>query len=314
MIIFLIPIIYKEKRQAENFDVSLYDISSKLAYYIKMSSVTLNVYDISQGMARVLSPGFLGKQLDGIWHTSITVYNIEYFYGGGICWAHPKTTPYGQPVQEIQMGQTLRTKQQLEDYLRSIAPRFTMESYHLLNHNCNNFTDEVMKYLVNQGIPSHIVNLPAEVLNTPMGRTLEPIINSLMQMKDGLANPLTAAPAALPNEEMFGEYLSHEDLFSECNIQKISDHLELTNFMTKEGLLVFWSPADEDFIGSVHILSTLSSSIPIAAVDCLRYSFLAAPKTPIIRVYKEGECMYEIGSIDELVNAVEMLEALYVKA
>jgi len=279
-----------------------------------MSSVTLNVYDISQGMARMLSQSFLGKQLDGIWHTSITVFGIEYFYGGGICWAYPKTTPYGQPVQEISMESTTRTKQQLEDYLRSIAPRYTMESYHLLNHNCNNFTDEVMKYLIGRGIPEHIVNLPAEVLSTPMGKTLEPIINSFMQMKDGLANPIFPAAQQLPNENLFEEYLSHEDLFAECNVQKISDSLAMSDFINKEGLLVFWSPADEDFIGSVHILSTLSSSIPIAAVDCLRYSFLAAPSTPIIRVYKEGECMYEILSIDELVNAAEMLEALYVKA
>ena len=37
------------------------------------------LYDLSQGMARALSQQFLGKQIDGIWHTGIVVYGHEYF-------------------------------------------------------------------------------------------------------------------------------------------------------------------------------------------------------------------------------------------
>lgn len=44
----------------------------------------LRVYDLSQGMAKVLSPSLIGKQIDGIWHTGIVVYGKEYFYSGGI--------------------------------------------------------------------------------------------------------------------------------------------------------------------------------------------------------------------------------------
>ena len=40
-----------------------------------MSSVTLRVYDLSRGMARQMSPALLGKQIEGIWHTGVLVFN-----------------------------------------------------------------------------------------------------------------------------------------------------------------------------------------------------------------------------------------------
>ena len=42
-------------------------------------------FDLTQGLARALSRGFIGKQIDGVWHTAVCVYGKEYFYGGGIC-------------------------------------------------------------------------------------------------------------------------------------------------------------------------------------------------------------------------------------
>ena len=35
-------------------------------------------------MAKQMSMPFLGKQVDGIWHTGILVHGREYFFGGGI--------------------------------------------------------------------------------------------------------------------------------------------------------------------------------------------------------------------------------------
>jgi hypothetical protein len=61
--------------------------------------VSVNIYDLSQGMARNLSPMFLGKQIDGIWHTGIVVYGKEFYFGGGICVGNPSQTPYGNPIK-----------------------------------------------------------------------------------------------------------------------------------------------------------------------------------------------------------------------
>jgi hypothetical protein len=42
--------------------------------------ITLYVYDITNGLARALSPQFLGYQIEGVWHSSIVVYGIEYYF------------------------------------------------------------------------------------------------------------------------------------------------------------------------------------------------------------------------------------------
>ncbi|KAL8128079.1 hypothetical protein AgCh_014870 [Apium graveolens] len=61
--------------------------------------VCLNVYDLSQGMARQLSMTFLGKVIEGIWHTGIVVYGTEYYFSGGVQQAAVGTTQYGTPVR-----------------------------------------------------------------------------------------------------------------------------------------------------------------------------------------------------------------------
>lgn len=44
-------------------------------------AVELYIYDLTQGMARVMSQMLLGRQLDGIWHTSVVIYGREIFFG-----------------------------------------------------------------------------------------------------------------------------------------------------------------------------------------------------------------------------------------
>jgi hypothetical protein len=63
--------------------------------------VEVHVYDLSQGMARQLSPALLGKQIDGIWHTGVQVYGTEYYFGGGICQCPAEFSPYGRPIQGL---------------------------------------------------------------------------------------------------------------------------------------------------------------------------------------------------------------------
>jgi hypothetical protein len=40
-------------------------------------------------MAAMFSLQFLGRKIDGIWHTGIVVYDREFFFGGGILDAPP---------------------------------------------------------------------------------------------------------------------------------------------------------------------------------------------------------------------------------
>lgn len=51
--------------------------------------VKLYVYDLSNGLARQLSLQLTGKQINGIWHTSVVVFGKEIFYGQGVCITPP---------------------------------------------------------------------------------------------------------------------------------------------------------------------------------------------------------------------------------
>ncbi|CAK9162375.1 unnamed protein product [Ilex paraguariensis] len=131
--------------------------------------VSLNVYDLSQGLARQLSTSFLGKAIEGIWHTGVVVYDKEYYFGGGIQHSLVGSTPYGTPIRTVDLGVTHVPKDVFEMYLQEIGPRYTAETYSLLTHNCNNFSNEVAQFLVGATIPDYILNLPNEVMSSPMG-------------------------------------------------------------------------------------------------------------------------------------------------
>lgn len=146
---------------------------------ITMTSVQLRIYDLSQGMARTMSPALLGKQIDGIWHTGIVVYGREYYFGGGICADPPGTTPYGTPHSIEIMGATDKSQAEFRDFLGSISPNFTFATYHLLDNNCNNFSDQCCRFLVGKSIPQYILDLPSEAMNSPLGPMIRPVIEQM---------------------------------------------------------------------------------------------------------------------------------------
>eukprot|EP00178_Gracilaria_changii_P025489 TRINITY_DN78524_c0_g1_i1.p1 TRINITY_DN78524_c0_g1~~TRINITY_DN78524_c0_g1_i1.p1 ORF type:complete len:447 (-),score=38.37 TRINITY_DN78524_c0_g1_i1:1048-2388(-) len=150
-----------------------------------MNTVTLHVYDLSQGMARQLSPMVMGKQIDGIWHTGIEVYDREYYYGGGICSDPPNQTPYGTPYSVETMGTTTKTREDFLAFLRSVSRRFSFDNYHLLENNCNNFSDACTMFLLDRHIPQYILDLPTEAMNSPLGPMIRPVID---QMQTSIRN------------------------------------------------------------------------------------------------------------------------------
>jgi hypothetical protein len=89
--------------------------------------VQLLVYDLSRGLARQMSQGLLGFQLDAIYHTSIELQGREYVYDGGIIAITPGTSHLGHPMERLHLGKTNLTMDIVEDYLESIRPIFTLE-------------------------------------------------------------------------------------------------------------------------------------------------------------------------------------------
>lgn len=89
--------------------------------------VHLLVYDLSRGLARQMSMGLLGFQLDAIYHTSIELQGREYVYDGGIIAIKPGTSHLGQPMEKIFLGTTNLPMDVILEYLDSIRPIFTLQ-------------------------------------------------------------------------------------------------------------------------------------------------------------------------------------------
>ena len=66
-----------------------------------------------------------GIQCDSLWHTGISVYGKEFYFGGGICSGPPKGTPYGTPIKDIDFGYTELPEEFFTGYLTEISPKFS---------------------------------------------------------------------------------------------------------------------------------------------------------------------------------------------
>lgn len=89
--------------------------------------VHLLVYDLSRGLARQMSMGILGFQLDAIYHTSIELEGREYVYDGGIMSIIPGTSHHGKAMERLHLGQTHLPMDVVHEYLDSVRPIFTAE-------------------------------------------------------------------------------------------------------------------------------------------------------------------------------------------
>ncbi|KAJ3011637.1 UNVERIFIED_CONTAM: hypothetical protein HDU68_001596 [Siphonaria sp. JEL0065] len=161
-----------------------------------MTRVQLYVYDLSQGMAAMLSVQLTGQHIAGIWHTSVVAYGKETYFGQGIAVEYPESTPHGNLVERIDLGETEIPEEVFWEYIDSMRAEWTADKYHLFDNNCNSFSNEVCQFLVGKEIPKHITGLPKEFLATPFGRQLAPMIESMF-------GPSRIAAEHRPQNELF---------------------------------------------------------------------------------------------------------------
>jgi desumoylating isopeptidase 1 len=143
----------------------------------------------TQGLARQFSLGLTGIQIDAIYHTSVVVANVEYFFGQGIQRKIPGSTHHGKPMEVTRMGRTDLPTDVIQEYIDSLAVIYTTESYDLFLHNCNNFSQDLSMFLVGKDIPEHIRSLPHRFLETPIGQMMRTQIDQSMRQ-------MTQAPDA----------------------------------------------------------------------------------------------------------------------
>lgn len=158
--------------------------------------VQLYIYDLSRGLAQSLLSQLLGKNIPAIYHTSIVAYGREYFYGGmGIESCDPGCTVLGEPQSIIQLGVTEIPYQLFLEYIFGLgSSTYATGTYDLFHHNCNNFTNELSNFLFGKSIPDEILNLPKEVLETPLGKTIASFLGGLNIRPPGQGAQLSGAP------------------------------------------------------------------------------------------------------------------------
>ena len=100
--------------------------------YEMSEKVELAVYDITNGMAKNMSMMFIGQQVDAVFHSALIVYGKEYYFGGGICQDPIQQTPYGKPIEKIEIGSTEIPKEVFDEYLKDLGPKYSAEKYNLI--------------------------------------------------------------------------------------------------------------------------------------------------------------------------------------
>ncbi|KAF6238375.1 hypothetical protein HO173_003655 [Letharia columbiana] len=170
--------------------------------------VELYVYDLSKGLARQMSGQLLGIQIAAVYHTALVFGGIEYFFGAGVQTSYPGRTHHGKPMEVIPMGATQLPLEVILEYLESLKAIYTMESYDLFLHNCNNFTNDFAMFLIGKGIPDHITSLPQTVLNTPFGQMLKPQLDNAMRGITQAPVPPNSVPRAATQPQSIPNGLS----------------------------------------------------------------------------------------------------------
>ncbi|XP_026473815.1 uncharacterized protein LOC113377647 isoform X2 [Ctenocephalides felis] len=145
------------------------------------STVELYVYDLTKGIAAIMSPIILGRKIDGVWHTAIVVYGREYFFGfSGIQTCTPGGTVLGPPLRVERIGSTEVPYSVFLDYVLQLGDTtFKGSNYDLFKHNCNIFSDNLAQFLCGAKVPKYILDLPDQVLSTAVGSSLKPILEAL---------------------------------------------------------------------------------------------------------------------------------------
>ena len=151
-----------------------------------MSRVTIFMYDISGGMAKTLAPAMLGIQMDAIYHTSVVVYNKEYYFDGGVGVervTEPGTSRFGRPIKTDEMGTTNKTEQEFQNWLSTFGRQnFGPADYNLLQKNCNHFSSAAVRFLFDNAkdIPEEVTSMIPRLLSTPLGAMFRPMLEQMM--------------------------------------------------------------------------------------------------------------------------------------
>ncbi|KAH0573268.1 PPPDE peptidase domain-containing protein [Spironucleus salmonicida] len=194
-------------------------------------TVTLHIYDLSQGIAAQLSKQLLNKEFKAVYHTGVSLHNTEYFFGQGIQTGVPLQTPFGKPIEQRVMGTTSKTVKDIYDWIFSQSTDFSESSYNAMTHNCNHFSSVFLTFLGIQGFPQEILEQPEEFLSTSLGSMFGNMFGGKSNSQPTITNTET------PNKEYASLYITDPKVFI-CDDEDLINYIQVVseNDETKKSL------------------------------------------------------------------------------
>eukprot|EP00756_Hemistasia_phaeocysticola_P045640 Hpha_TRINITY_DN19388_c0_g1::TRINITY_DN19388_c0_g1_i1::g.81202::m.81202 len=144
--------------------------------------VCLHVYDLSKGWIKRSGSALFGRPIGGIYHTGVVVYGREYFFEGGLTSVAPGRTRFGKTgdkhVEKRRMGKTNVTQEEFELWVRSQERlKYGPLEYHLVENNCNHFSEDAVRFLLHKEIDQDIASLPDLMTTTAVGRLTKSLVD-----------------------------------------------------------------------------------------------------------------------------------------
>jgi hypothetical protein len=122
--------------------------------------VRLVIYDLSEQNWWTAWAGV------GIFHSGVEAFGVEWAYGGheydvsGIFATNPGDAPGPVTFRErIDIGPTNLTAQEVQDVVQEMGETYKGNAYHLLQRNCNTFSNELCKRLTGNEAPAWVNRL-----------------------------------------------------------------------------------------------------------------------------------------------------------
>jgi len=119
--------------------------------------VYVNVYNIYGGNKHLQHIGL------GIYHSAVDLFGYDVAFGShdedmtGVGVSNPTTYSHDMTLRDrILVGYTTKLPGEIADILAEIAREWPGNSYDLLTHNCNHFTDCLCKRLCGVGLPKYV--------------------------------------------------------------------------------------------------------------------------------------------------------------
>ncbi|CDS37150.1 PPPDE peptidase domain containing protein 2 [Echinococcus multilocularis] len=237
-----------------------------------MTDVYLFIYDLSMGLSKLMSQALVGKQFDGIWHTSVVVYNREYFFGQeGISCCSPGLLQTGQLVERKPVGRTRYTDEELRKYINALSQSlFKPGSYELLKHNCNTFSAHLVRHLTGQEIPAYITNLPSDFLETPHGSVFRGVLEGTVSVIGPSTSHIPMQTGVLHRQSLsttIRPILFDEPLSFEFSPGELS-----TMFSESTGIALQWANSALPYLLKLSSPQLDSADVPIEALRLLRFN------------------------------------------